>query len=209
MRRTRRVGATLFMAALLAVSAAVPAGAARVTWFDLDFSGIDWSLIFPPPAPPPPQPCTEHIGGGIYAPCGQCDTSYQDGICRGVCNPPCPPPPPPTTTTTTTVPAATLTPATQNVTGTAGSVIFPTAAYATANFSGTVTYSVTSGTLPAGLSLNTANGVVSGTPAGATSTSVTVRATGSTTGNATATITFVIAPRPEPDAEQPRDLSPS
>ena len=55
-----------------------------------------------------------------------------------------------------------------------------------------VTYAVTSGTLPAGMSLNAGTGVISGTPtttgynaSGVTST-VTIAATNTITGNATA-----------------------
>jgi hypothetical protein len=62
----------------------------------------------------------------------------------------------------------------------------------TSGLTGTITYEVTSGTLPAGLTLNSATGVVSGTPTGTGTGSITVTATGSTGGVASAVINFSI-----------------
>ncbi|MBU6245735.1 MAG: InlB B-repeat-containing protein, partial [Actinomycetales bacterium] len=60
-----------------------------------------------------------------------------------------------------------------------------------------MSYAVTSGTLPAGLSIDPATGIISGTPSAASSSTVTVTATGSTFGTATTSVTFnVTAPAP-------------
>lgn len=56
------------------------------------------------------------------------------------------------------------------------------------------TYSVTGGSLPAGLTLNTANGVLSGTPTDTGSVAFTVSATGTTGGSDSKQITMRIAP---------------
>gem|GEM_PF-695905 len=57
---------------------------------------------------------------------------------------------------------------------------------------GTVTFSISSGTLPAGLSLNTTSGVISGTPTSTTAASFTVRATDSN--NCTGSTAYTITP---------------
>jgi hypothetical protein len=83
-----------------------------------------------------------------------------------------------------------LSPTTQTVTGAVNSPITPTSTFSAVNFSGAVSYTVSVGTLPAGLSLATNTGVISGTPTVGGTTTVTVRATGLSAGTATATITF-------------------
>ncbi len=57
---------------------------------------------------------------------------------------------------------------------------------------GTVTYSVSSGTLPAGLSLNSTSGVISGTPTSTTAATFTVRATDSN--NCTGSLSYTVTP---------------
>ena len=89
-----------------------------------------------------------------------------------------------------------ITPSTMTISGTAGTAITASTAFTPVNFTGAVTYAVTNGTLPAGLSLSTATGVVSGTPTAASTDTVTVTATGATAGSATATITFAFAAAP-------------
>jgi hypothetical protein len=90
-----------------------------------------------------------------------------------------------------------LTPLTQSRTGTtAGTAISPTSMTA-AGFGAGLTFSVASGTLPTGLTLNTSTGVVSGTPSTAYSTAtVVIQATDSSGTTAQASITFQINPRP-------------
>jgi hypothetical protein len=86
-----------------------------------------------------------------------------------------------------------LAPATQNVSGIAGSPIAATAALAQTNFGGTVTFNI-SPALPTGLSLDTSTGVISGTPsAPQITTTYTITGTGATSGNATSTVTMAIA----------------
>jgi hypothetical protein len=84
-----------------------------------------------------------------------------------------------------------LVPATDSRTGgTAGSAITPTSVTAV-GFGAGLTFAVTSGTLPAGLSLNASTGAVSGTPSGAYATaSVTITATDSAGTTGTQVITF-------------------
>lgn len=65
---------------------------------------------------------------------------------------------------------------------------------------GTVTYSITNGTLPAGLTLDPTTGSISGTPTSGGNVSVTVQAVGSTSGTATATIALNIAGGQTPTA---------
>ena len=91
---------------------------------------------------------------------------------------------------------ASVSPATQTITGSVNTALTASTVFTATNFSGPVTYAVTSGTLPAGLSLAASTGVVSGTPTAANSGSVTITATGATAGSATATITFSIATSP-------------
>jgi hypothetical protein len=62
---------------------------------------------------------------------------------------------------------------------------------------GAITWSLASGTLPAGLSLNTSTGVISGSVnAGATTTTFTVAATDSKAGSGTKSLTITISPAP-------------
>jgi hypothetical protein len=91
-----------------------------------------------------------------------------------------------------------LSPKTQDYIGiTAGSAITPTTATAV-GFTAPLTFSITSGTLPAGLTLNTSTGVISGTPSGAYS-QATVRVTVVDAGSSTdfIDITFQINPPPQ------------
>jgi hypothetical protein len=75
-------------------------------------------------------------------------------------------------------------------------------------FEGDVTYTITSGTLPEGLTLNTATGTISGTPTGSatTPTEVGITATGATFGTAITEVAFTITTaqsqttQPEPPA---------
>ena len=92
-----------------------------------------------------------------------------------------------------------LTPTSQSVTGQAGTAL-TTSTFSLTGFLGTPTYALASGTLPAGLTLNTTTGVISGTPTAASSASVTVRATGASFGTDTATVAFNIAADPNPPA---------
>ena len=89
-----------------------------------------------------------------------------------------------------------ISPATQTISGTAGTAISSSTSFTTNNFTGAVTFAVTSGSLPAGLTLNASTGVVSGTPSAASSASITITATGASAGTATATITFNISAAP-------------
>jgi len=92
--------------------------------------------------------------------------------------------------------AAALSPATRTVTGTAGTAITATSAYSASNFAGTVSYAVTSGSLPSGLTLNASTGVISGTPTSSSSASITITATGSGGGSATTAVSFNISAAP-------------
>jgi hypothetical protein len=86
---------------------------------------------------------------------------------------------------------ATITPATQTVTATVGTAITATAAYNDTEL-GNKTFTV-SPALPAGLSLNSATGVISGTPSAASATtSYTVTATDGTL-SATATVSITVS----------------
>jgi YVTN family beta-propeller protein len=85
-----------------------------------------------------------------------------------------------------------LTPATQTVTGAVGRPLTATAPLTPEDFAGTVTFSVAPA-LPAGLTLDTATGVISGTPlAGQPATAHTVTATDGTS-EASATVSLRIA----------------
>ena len=98
----------------------------------------------------------------------------------------------PITVTQLVAPAISL--STQNLNGTKDSAITATSVRSAVGFSGSVTYEVTSGTLPAGLELNSSTGAITGTPTvTATTTSVTITATGSISGTASATISITIA----------------
>ena len=89
-----------------------------------------------------------------------------------------------------------VSPSTQTVSGTAGTAVAASTAFTPNNFTGAVSYAVTSGTLPAGLAISSSTGVISGTPTAASSATVTVTATGATAGSATATVTFAIVAAP-------------
>jgi hypothetical protein len=95
----------------------------------------------------------------------------------------------------TTLPPS-ISPATQTVSGTAGTAITTTSALSASFFQGAVTYAITSGTLPSGLSLNSSTGVISGTPTVSSSATITVTGTGATAGSATTSVTFTIAAAP-------------
>lgn len=101
-----------------------------------------------------------------------------------------------TTTSSLSISVSALTPATQDVDATYGEAIDSTAELSpSGGFGGTVTYSV-SPALPAGLSLDPATGVISGTPTAAAqaSTTYTITGTGSLAGTAYATVDISIAP---------------
>lgn len=91
------------------------------------------------------------------------------------------------------VAAAAVSPASQTaVSGTVGTSL-STSTLTTSGFSGTVTYGV-SPSLPAGLTLNTSTGVISGAPTATQSaTTYTITATGATSGAATSSVSIAIA----------------
>ncbi len=93
--------------------------------------------------------------------------------------------PPPLAITTTTLPAATV--------GSAYSQILAATGGATP-----YTWSLASGTLPAGLSLNGTTGVISGTPTTAGTSSFTVRVTDSAAATATRALTLTVNTPPPP-----------
>lgn len=98
-----------------------------------------------------------------------------------------------TTTMTITINAA-ITPATQTITGVAGTAITASTPFSTAGFTGLITYAVTAGTLPTGLSINSSTGVISGTPTGASAqANYTITATDSLSRTATAIVTITIS----------------
>lgn len=85
-----------------------------------------------------------------------------------------------------------VTPAAQSINGVVGTAITATTAYTVTGISGTKVF-VISPTLPAGLSINTATGVVSGTPtASSVASNYTVTVSDGTT-SATATITIAVS----------------
>lgn len=89
-----------------------------------------------------------------------------------------------------------LSPSNETLTGQVGSLLTPSPAITPTGTVGTVTYTVTAGTLPAGLSLDPATGVISGTPTETSTSSVTITATGAHSGSATGSVTFNIAVAP-------------
>jgi hypothetical protein len=84
-----------------------------------------------------------------------------------------------------------MTPATQSISGLIGTAIAATSAFAAPTVTGTKTFSV-SPALPAGLSLNTATGVVSGTPTVAAAQATHVVTATDGTNFATSTLTVVV-----------------
>ena len=82
-----------------------------------------------------------------------------------------------------------ITPDAIAVSGSAGSSVNSGSLVAT-NFVGAVTYSIVSGTLPAGLSLNTSTGAITGTPTYGGTTNIVIQAVGATSGSATAAVTL-------------------
>ena len=85
-----------------------------------------------------------------------------------------------------------VTPAAQSINGVVGTAITATTAYTVTGISGTKVF-VISPTLPAGLSINTATGVVSGTPtASSVASNYTVTVSDGAT-SATATITIAVS----------------
>lgn len=85
-----------------------------------------------------------------------------------------------------------ISPSPQTVSGPVGTAIAPTDAFTAVGFSAAITYTVTGGTLPAGLVPDPATGVISGTPTEPSNGTVTITATGGSAGVAIATVTFSI-----------------
>jgi len=101
----------------------------------------------------------------------------------------------------TVLPSITIIPATQSGTYTAGTAITPTTAFTATGFTGAVTYSVLP-VLPAGLTLNTETGVISGTPtANQATTAHTITARGATNGTATAVISISVSAKLTPPTQ--------
>ena len=97
-----------------------------------------------------------------------------------------------TSSITFTASASAIAPAAQSMTGNVGTLISASTAFTPSSFAGNVTYSV-SPTLPTGLTLNTATGVISGTPTTElASTNFTVTGTDGTT-SAVATVNISIS----------------
>ncbi len=85
-----------------------------------------------------------------------------------------------------------LTPATQAMSGYAGSALTASKAFTAANFSGALSYTV-SPALPGGLTLNATTGAITGTPTAAQAlASYTITGTGATSGSATSTVTITV-----------------
>lgn len=107
--------------------------------------------------------------------------------------------------TVTNPPAPSVSPGSQTLTGTTGTALSNSTTLTAANFSGTVAYTV-SPALPAGLSLNSSTGVISGTPTGnQAATSYTITATynaETATTNVTITINAVAVSAPEPPSRK-------
>lgn len=92
-------------------------------------------------------------------------------------------------------PEPTLSPASTTVTGQAGSAITPTSVTLT-GYTEPYSWSVSSGYLPAGLDLDTSNGIISGTPTSETQASLTISLVDANELTGTQTHTFDIAPEP-------------
>ncbi|CAB4908779.1 unannotated protein [freshwater metagenome] len=89
--------------------------------------------------------------------------------------------------------AATLSLSTASITGTVNTPITSTTV-STTGFTGTIAYSISGGTLPAGINFSTITGVLSGTPSAAQGiTSFTVTATDASNATASATIDITVA----------------
>ena len=95
-------------------------------------------------------------------------------------------------TTSVTISVSSITPATQTLSGNANTAITASTAFTPTAFTGAVSYAVTTGTLPTGLSISSSTGVISGTPTATSSATITITATGATSGSATAAVTFAI-----------------
>ncbi len=85
-----------------------------------------------------------------------------------------------------------LTPDSVYISGTENTAITNSSTLVPSNMSGTVTYSVTRGTLPAGLSLNATTGVISGTPTTTSTTTIDITGTNGSV-SAITEVTFDIA----------------
>jgi outer membrane protein OmpA-like peptidoglycan-associated protein len=87
-----------------------------------------------------------------------------------------------------------ISPSTQTVTGVTGTALTASATFTATGFAGSpITYALSGGTLPAGLSFNTSTGVISGTPTAVkTATTYTVTATTSLSESASASITLTV-----------------
>ena len=94
--------------------------------------------------------------------------------------------------TSVTIVARSLSPTSQTISGSVNGAISNSSTITASNFTGAVTYAVTSGSLPAGLALNSSTGVISGTPTASSSSTITVTGTGATAGSATTSVTFAI-----------------
>ena len=95
--------------------------------------------------------------------------------------------------TSVTIVAPSLSPTSQTISGSVNGAISNSSTITASNFTGAVTYAVTSGSLPAGLALNSSTGVISGTPTASSSSTITVTGTGATAGSSTTSVTFAIA----------------
>lgn len=92
-------------------------------------------------------------------------------------------------------PEPTLSPASTTVTGQAGETITPTSVTLT-GYTEPYSWSASSGSLPAGLDLDTSTGIISGTPVSETQASITLSLVDANELTGTQTHTFDIAPEP-------------